>query len=265
MTDELKSGARIINKTANAELLAKSLSIPLPSKGVLYEGRMPTGSVRIRPMTTAEEAILYSPVGDGLTKIHAIINACVIDKDVPPDELLLIDRFAILLALRTLSLGPIYTVPFRCRYCSAQFKATIDIAADLDMVYMDEGVKEPFIVSLPKANKLIGFRLLRGRDEERIAKYTKKTRMKSTDTADPSYLYRMALQIINIDGVDVKIEEAEKFVKTLDIGDSNALRQEVEKVEGGIDTTIYIDCTSCGATNETEMPFELEFFRPSIS
>ena len=39
----------------------------------------------------------------------------------------------------------------------------------------------------------------------------------------------------------------------------------VRMLEGGIDTTCYIECRSCGATNDPDMPFSLEFFRPDAA
>ena len=244
-------------------LAGREFEIPLPSRGVLYDGKLPTGKVVVRPLTTKEEAVLYAPTGDAVTKINSIISACIVTRDVPPEELLMVDRFAILLSLRTASLGPIYEFPFRCRYCNTQFKARVNIADEFDIKFMEETATEPFETTLPICGRRVSFRLLRGKDETGIARHAKKVRMRSADSGDPSFIHRMAVQIVAVDGVEVNQMQAERFVNTpLDLGDSNALRIAVEKVESGIDTTCYMDCPQCGATNDADMPFSVEFFRP---
>ena len=243
--------------------LNRKFNVHLPSEGRLYEGKIPDGIIEARPMTTAEEAILYSAAGDGISKIDNIINACVITRDPDPKDLLLIDRFYILLMLRTRSFGGRYDFPVRCQGCQVQFKANVDLAEDLEVHPMAEDVIEPFEATLPINGDTLQMRFLRGRDEARIARQAKRVRMQSSDPADPSYLYRLALQIVGINGKDVQIVEAERYVRQLDVGDSAEMRQKTDELEGGADTRIYIDCTSCGYINEMELPFTAEFFRPN--
>jgi len=242
--------------------LSREFTVQLPSRGVLYEGKLPEGKIVLRPLTTAEESILYSPSGDGVTKISNIINSCIVSKDLPPEDLLLIDRFFILIDLRTRSFGPFYDVPLKCQFCDAQTKSRLDIREELEVKYMEDGLEEPFDVKLPICGDTLQFRLLRGKDELSIARYSKRIRMQSVDVGDPSYQYRLATQIVGVNGKELERLGKEQYVKRLDMGDTNAFRLEVEKVEGGVDTTILLDCRNCGATNQMEMPFTIEFFRP---
>lgn len=240
----------------------RAFKITLPSMGVPYGDKVPGGIVDLRPMTTAEEAILYNAAGDGVSKISNIINACFLSKSITTEELLLTDRFYILLMLRTRSFGARYDFPIRCASCGQQSKTNVNLAEDMKIVPMDAGMVEPFDVNLPISGDVLSLRFLRGKDEARIAKHAKRMRLQSSDPADPSYLYRLALQIVAINGKESNLMTAEEYVRKLDVGDSKAMRIAMENAEGGVDTTIYVDCAQCGFANEMELPFTVEFFRP---
>jgi len=269
-----ETAEKIVDPRQTLKASQHQFPVHLPSRGMLYEGKLGEGIVYIRPMTTKEESILYSPVGDGASKIDNLIRSCLTSKEVSPDELLSVDRFAILLSIRTLTHGASYTFPFRCRDCRAQFKTTVDIVEDFDIRYMGDevwmekvaevyGSEEPFTVTLPVSGDEISFVLLRGKDEKRIAMHAKRVRMATTDPDDPSYCYRMATIIKGINGKAVTTLQTERYVGRMHSRDSNALRLALDAVEGGIITKCYPVCNKCGFTNECNMPFDLEFFRPN--
>lgn len=241
----------------------------LPSRGIPYRnvGAYIDGKIDICPMTTKEESLLYSP-GDSLAHINKILDSCIVDADkakLDTLDLTINDRFAVLLYIRTFSYGSNYEIPFTCVSCNYHNpKLEIDISSDLSMNFMEEGDEEPFEVDLPRSGDYIHFRLLRGRDEETIAKYAKRMKMQAVDEGDPSNIYRLALAIVGINGVeandfDYKVE----YVKSMIAGDANTLRIAIQEADGRIDTTLFIECPSCGFTNKFDMPFTAEFFRPS--
>ena len=165
--------------------------------------------------------------------------------------------------LRVRSFGAIYEFPFRCQDCRAQFKARINLSDEDDMRirYMEDDVVEPFEVKLPISGDSVHLRFLRGKDEVAVARHTKRVRLQSTDPGDPSHPYRLARQIVSINGEEAALAKAERFVRQLDMGDSNAMREETDRLEGGADPRIMIDCRACGFINEAMMPFSAEFFR----
>jgi len=236
--------------------------VPLPSKGLLYGGAYAKGYIEVRPMTTKEESILYTP-GEWLGHINKVLNSCVVNHEIDPMELTLGDRFALLLYIRTFSYGSKYEVPFRCSACGKQYKLDVDLATDLSIEHMPDDLVEPIEYDFPMSDNYIHFRLLRGKDEVEIAKRTKKMILKTVDEGDPSSNYRLAASIVGINGVEVDINEAMSFVENLLPGDAHDFRQYQEEIEGKIDTTIYHECQYCGVTNDFEMPFTTEFFRPT--
>lgn len=260
-----------------AKPMATEYTEQLPSRGVLYKDPesgdplLPGGHIRLRPLTTREEGILYGQA-DAVEKMHKMVSACIVDKTIDPADLLVIDQFFILLSLRVHSFGAEYDIPIRCQYCREQAKVKLNLVEAFSVQYMSEAAMEPFYVDLPVSGKRLGIRLQRVRDQFRLRQHTKRTRMQTVDAGDPSHVYRLALAIKEIahhadeDGkpvmLDIKSHEAEQFVHQMHMADSNFLQNEINRIEGGVDTRIYPECPACGASNEMRMPFELEFFRP---
>lgn len=267
----------------------------LPSQGVLYldpetrESLLPNGKVELRKMTAQEESILLSQGTQGLDRIAKIVTNCVRvptfaqneKSALTPDDFLLTDRMAILLALRALTFQTThYTFTFRCQFCNQTAKASEDLAdlpernpETIAYKMLEEGkidaledfkLAEPITVHLSDAGKDVDVRFLRGHDEAKIAKRSKRTRMASNDLGDQSYIYRLALQIVAVDGDDGwPPAKKEAFVRQLSSGDTARMRIAVDDVEPGLDMTVYPTCAACGADNELSLPFTAEFFRPT--
>jgi len=241
-------------------------TIHVPSRGRFYDGKLPDGKVDIRKMTVREEATL---AGQGLTpseRMAAIVAACTkLPEGFAPGDLLLTDRLAILLALRTFTFGSNYTFKFRCPACNAPNQHTIDIVQDLDEKPATEVAVEPIEVNLKDADKRVGLRFLRGKDEQAIIRHAKKLALKSNDAGDPSHTFRMALQIATIDGTPVQsATQAEMFVGGLTMADSVRMRNAIDDAETGIDTEVGVTCRACQTdTPDLALPFDSEFFRPT--
>lgn len=242
---------------------APTRSITLPSKGILYGDRIPEGKVGIRKLLVGELSILESQ-GAAPERIDTILRACVtLPNAFPHADLLMSDRFALLLALRQFTFPTDYPVSFKCKECGARNKPAIKLE-DLEVKDAAPDLKEPVEIMLPECGKKVGLRFLRGTDEEAVTKYAKRVMMQTNDGADPSNIHRLARQIVAIDDVaPANLAAAEEWVRTLTAGDSLRMRKAIDDVEPGVDLTLYPDCRVCGEANEMEMPFTAEFFRPT--
>ena len=259
----------------------------LPSRGLLNphpdtgEPLIEGGEVQIRKLKTREESILMSQGAEGLERFDIILKNCTrIPNGVKPLDLLITDRMALILALRTHTFGPEYSFNFKCQFCNQMGKYNLNIMDELqekdpvaiaERLYAegkidapeDYKLEEPFEVNLEECGKIIRMRFLRGHDEKKIASRSKRMMMQSNDPTDPSYIYRMALQVVTVDGEKKPLAEMERWVRELDGGDSARMRIALDDIEPGIDIRVYPTCRSCSATNEMGMPFSAEFFRPS--
>lgn len=257
---------------AGAKPMATAYSEELPSRGVLYKNEesgeplLPGGRIALRPLTSREEGILYGQ-SDPVEKMHKMVAACITSKEIKPDDLLTIDQFFLLFSLRVHSFGSEYNIPISCSRCNEQTKVKLDLVNEFSIKYMSATASEPFYTTLPVCNRKVGFRLQRVKDQFRIRQYAKRMRMQTVDAGDPSHLYRLAIAIMELENNDGVMEEvthsqALEFVQKMLMADSNHFQNEITRVEGGVDTRIYADCTQCGYTNKMRMPFDLEFFRP---
>lgn len=251
----------------------ETFEILLPSRGIPYQTEkyhyaFPEGRVVLAPMRGVEEEILYNPTTDFAENLNKVLDLCIVSKEIPPLDITASDRMAILIALRTHSLGTAkYTIDSKCRHCREQFKQQVDLIVDLNVRELDgfDGVKEePYEMTLPMSKKKIAFRLMRGCDEIDIVKFAKASKKRNKEKRDPSENYRLAITLVEIEGNAIEdIGEKLKFMRTLSSGDINAYRLAIEDVGGYIDLTVRLECTHCGSENETIMPIDLEFFRPT--
>jgi len=253
---------------------------PLPSRGVLYlkdpdspesGSKLPGGKVEIRPFRGREQALLQTQGGGIVGKLDAIIKTCTKFPDgFTSKDLLLTDRFAILLAQRTKTFGPIYQFQVRCESCKTQFQHTVDIVNDFSEVPGTDELVEPFPVPLPESGITVHLRFLRGHDDEQIAKNAKRIKLQSNDDHDPTYLLRIAMQIVRIETEEgdedterlKQLPWKQKWVENMSAGDLIALEDALNDKEPGIDTRIYPECGRCGHTSEQTMPLDGGFFRP---
>lgn len=241
-------------------------SIHLPSRGLLYEGKIPDGKVEIRKMTTSDEAIMAGANGTSNDKITRLIAACVkFPQGVQQSELLVTDRFYLLLALRTTTFGPNYNFGYKCQYCGAQHKEKVDILTDLTEKTAAPDLIEPILCKLTEDGSELGLRLLRCADEDSLTRMAKRAKVSAQQEGqDVGYISRLALHVVTKNGVEfTDALERQEFVKMLTAGDALDIRACLEKAEPGIDLTLNLECGTCNAMNEVDMPFTADFFRPS--
>lgn len=240
-------------------------SITLPSKGILYEGRVPDGKITIRKLTAAEEALLSGSGGSIVDKISKIIEACSeLPNAFKHKDLLLTDRMAILLALRTFTFGARYTYPFQCGTCRATNQEEVDIAEELATTWAKDDLREPIEVRLVDAEQVAQVRFMRGTDEEAMVKYTKRFELRSSDALDQSQIHRVARLLVAVDGGDLgDIVKREDYVRQLTAADLIRLENAIDDAEPGVDLSVAHECAKCGAVNKGRMPFNAEFFRPA--
>lgn len=243
----------------------ETFNVDLPSRGLLYPGQEPK-TVTMRLPGTEEEAALQAPGGDFADKLAKVIDACIVDSgSLSPKDLLVTDRFYMLLALRIQSFGPEYDIQFKCQHCGAQQKSKLDLIEDLDLVENDtpdDEFVEPFEVTLPNG-QTIGFRLLRQRHEASIQSAVRHAQFKKADSR-AEYFQTLGHQIVSVNGEDVGVKEAILAVKGWTWRDKHAFDKARAKYQTGLDTEVLLDCNSCGSTNQMGMPFTAGFLNPDV-
>lgn len=236
----------------------------LPSQGYLYDGKFPGGEVIISPMTAAEEKILTIQGKDRMEIIDTIIKRCLLGLPVSYEDLLLPDVFYLLLAIRNITYGSTYKFNVKCPACGQDHLSKVELPTGLDLRCLSaEDDCEPYSTTLRKSGDEVTFRLLRVRDEKEIRKYSRAQYSRSVQEGDPAYLFRLSLQLVNVNGKELNAVKKLDYVESLHGTDSLSFRRAIEKRTFGPNLTLATCCPACGEEGEMRMPFDKEFFRPT--
>lgn len=249
----------------------ETYEIQFPSRGILYDGKLPDGKAHVRPWRTSEIKLLVQARKGNAQQLNKALNRVVDNCLVLPDglkprDLLFTDGFYALLMQRVFTYSPSFKSEFKCNNCGTKNTAWINLIEDLDELIIPDGTEEPIEVALPKSNEMpVTLRLIRRKDSEAVAKYTKDKTSKVAglhELGDPGYTYRIALQIVTIDGEKPTMGHKIPWVDNLHAADLMAIENALEDVASGVDPAVKKTCGNCGDDAEFLLPMSMEFFRP---
>lgn len=237
--------------------------VEIPSRAIIYNTDIIPPVIKLRPMTTKEEKILYGSNASNV--IDMVIKKCVVEpRTLNLTHLIVPDKYALLVALRIISVGDNYKIKYRCPVCRNLNNYEVSLN-ELPVNYLDDDFIEPIDIELENINKVVSVKLLRGRDLDEIEEMAKRVMRKSKggNVGDPSYTYRLAKYIQTIDGEEVNFAQALKFVESWTAKVSVEFRNKLDAIEIGYDIRLFKECGECGEELDFELPFTSEFFRPT--
>lgn len=240
--------------------------IPLPSAGQVYgqESSLHLKEIiEIKAMTTKEEDILTSRalLKKG-TVITELIKSCLIDKSINPNDMLVGDRNAVMVAIRITGYGAEYNAEVDCPACGTKNKNDFNLAElplkrlEIPPVVQGQNV---FEFLLPYSKKVVKFKFLTGKDEEEIMVLSEK--QKKISPTDTSVTNNLMYSIISIDGIEDR-SKIVNFIKSMPARDSLALRSYIRDNEPGIVMKQDFQCSNCGEVEEVSMPIGVNFLWP---
>lgn len=239
-------------------------TIDLPSGGALYPEGSPlrSGKVDVKYMTAKEEDILTSTnlIQKG-TVIDKLMESLIVTKGVKPDDLLIGDLNAVMVAARILAYGKEYKTELMCMSCAKKFDHTIDLT-ELKTVTPTVGVdKNEYSITLP-TGIAITFKLLTRGDEKQVE--AEASALKKVNGAiEGETSTRLKYIITSVNGnTDRKV--VRNFAETMIIRDIRALREEMKKVSPDVNFEVHTECPNCSADVKTRMPFGANFFWPDF-
>lgn len=243
--------------------------IKLPSLGVFYDKTVvKDGQVELLPMSAREEKLIAGLRGDNVDEIiDTLLKRCLVTQ-LDPDDMLLTDRFFLLLALRANSYGEEYNFDLTCASCTNTSKYKVKILSEFDTKYSNELDVEPFEVYLPVTKLKVKFRLLRGKDAKKVKSFVANQSKKGlidSDGGDPGYVYRLAKHLVTVN--DMRVDDiltAMEVISNLPAKDSTIFKNAIDRVTPGMMTNIEKDCVACGFKIRTDLPMTAEFFRPGF-
>jgi hypothetical protein len=260
-------------------------SVTLPSEGVYYDGAIPGGRVEVRPMGLFADKILATQrLAQSGKSLDWLFKKCVKFPDGKFDPLSLLagDRIFLLYYLRGITHGNDYEFIVKCtnEECGLANTSNYDLNELYKTVIKPDATlgSEPFKVALPYLSKItksdfwVKVRLLRGYDMQSMLT-TKKTVRRVQNMARTSPLGESIDETLE-DNLNMLIIEAmgstdkrqiKELVSRMHSSDTAAIREFLRGNSPGIDTSILVNCSSCGNEMRMELPITEQFFRPTPS
>ena len=244
--------------------------VELPSKGIGYEENHPLfqkDTIEIRFMTAKDEDILSSRtlLKKGVA-IERFLDNIIVDKSIKSTDLLVGDRNAILIASRISGYGANYETQITCPACATRSPFTFDLneqqikeselSDELELTKKENG---NFNTVVPYSKFNIEFKLLKGSDENYLAKLTTSKTKNKLDSSVLTDQYKM--MIMSIEEHNER-DIINKYVDNMPTVDSRHLRACYKLAAPDVKIFQTFVCPSCGNEEGMEVPFGADFFWP---
>ena len=247
--------------------------VPLPSSGLLYQPGHPlhdAQTAQVRNMSTQDEDILMNRtlVRKG-TVITELIKACLINKDIEPNQLISGDRNALMIAIRIMGYGETYRPKIDCPKCNVSQIWPVDLTQlklkelNLNKATQTDQWCNEFQTTLPITKKKVYFKFLTGKEEEEILADMEARRKKGI-LAENVITTRLKHSVVAIDSNRSK-DFIARICQKLPARDSLFLRKHIDSVEPGIEMKFDFSCVNneCEHTDYMVIPMTSEFFWPA--
>lgn len=174
---------------------------------------------------------------------------------VPWSKVLVCDRFVALMAIRIATYGPVYAFKAHCDKkdggCDHRFEWEINLESQLPIFDLPEesrvAIRENRNRFETEADgKRVVFKLLNGEDEWKGGKKLAENKSQLMTTA-------LSNRIVEVEGVNRA--QVERWVRNLDLDIQLDMLASFEKVDGGVETALEIECPECDRPFEVSPPF----------
>ncbi len=242
-----------------SELKFPTEMVDLPSKGLFYPENHPlaSGKIEMKYMTAKEEDILTNRayIEKGIV-IDKLLQSLIVTK-FDYNDLLLVDKNAIMIAARILGYGKDYEFMYKGDKCS------IDLST-LEPKNIDESLwkkgKNEFSYTLPSTGHILTFKLLTHGDEKKISDEVKGLQKIHKDS-NPELTTRLKHIITSVDG-NSESKTVRQFVDNLLLArDARSFREYIREVTPEIEITFDYDGIN-GVEEGVNVPINLSFFWP---
>jgi hypothetical protein len=239
--------------------------VALPSEGKCYPESNPlsSGQIELKYMTAREEEILstQSLIKKGVV-LDKLFEAIIVDKKVNPDDILLGDKNAIMLATRILGYGPEYKIEISLDNGDKQ-EITVDLGKvqtkEIDFTKLSKDNRYTFKTST--GNEIV-FRLLTHGDEKKIDMDVKAMQRLTKDGGN-ELTTRYRYMIVSVDGKD-DIKSITDFINNRFLArDTKAFREYLKELQPDIKMEFDFTNPETGETEVRPIPMGIGFFWPT--
>jgi len=247
--------------SAEAKTKFPTETVSLPSKGLLYplDSPLSSGKIELKYMTAREEDILtnqnYLKQG---TVIDKLLQAMIVT-DINYNDLLTVDKDAIMIAARVLGYGKMYEFQYQGERHSVDLSALEDKPFNQANI-VRKGLNE-FSFTLPHSQTLITYKLLTHADEKAIDQEL--SGLKKIDAkANFSISTRLKYTITSVNGDSDKAAIRDFVDNHLLAMDAQALRTQIQKNSPGVEMK-FTFTNDQGDGEVADIPVGIDFFWPN--
>ena len=271
------AASNVDSQQTNQQTQTLAFSVPtefvdLPSKGQYYPREHVLhgiNQVEIKHMTAKEEDILANTdlIQKGVV-IDRLLQNIIMTPNVDVKDLLSGDKNAIILAARITGYGSEYKTTVTCPNCGHKTEKDFDlndyetIGATFDAQTLNENLEgvqvtdnSTFLTTLPKSEFEVEFRMLTGKDEQRIENFQKKS------TSAGVLIDTLSMMIVSVNGIKDRLQISE-FAGNMPAMDSKYLRTLYQKLVPNVDLKQEFVCAKCNYEQDLGVPITTDFFWP---
>lgn len=239
--------------------------VALPSEGKCYPESNPlsSGQIELKYMTAREEEILstQSLIKKGVV-LDKLFEAIIVDKKINPDDILLGDKNAIMLATRVLGYGPDYKVDIVMDN-GEKDEVSVDLGKvqikEIDLTKLNRDNRYTFKTSLGNE---ITFKLLTHGDEKKIDMDVKAMQRLSKDGGN-ELTTRYRYMIVAVDGKD-DTKTITDFINNRFLAkDTRAFREYLKNLQPDIKMEFEYENPETGEMEVRPIPMGVNFFWPT--
>jgi hypothetical protein len=239
--------------------------LDLPSKGLVYPKDHPlsSGTIEIKYMTAKEEDILSNQnlIKKGVV-LDKLFESIIVDKGVNPNDIVIGDKNAIILATRLLGYGHEYKMTFYSSKLGKAVETTVDLSEiktkEVDFSLFKNA--NEFTFETPLGKNKIKFKLLTHGDEGAIEKDINALERLGKDVS-ADITTRLRYMIISVDGKE-EISHINRYINGMLARDSKAFRNYVKSISPDMDMTT-IHTYDDGETEALSVTLGVNFFWPA--
>lgn len=245
--------------------------VSLPSKGKFYTPSHPLHgkeTIEIKHMTTKEEDILNSQslIKEGKV-FDRLIQSVLVQNEIDVDSLLVADKNAIIIALRSINYGNLYSAEVTCKKCGEtnindfdldEFNKDIEVDDSEFELEVEETNRGTYLIKdLPVTKWTFEVKPIAGREEKKFLKSVE--RRKKAKLNEDLLSSQILTFTVSVQGVDDRGTIAQA-VSVLPAKDSVLLRRTYRKVFPFSEMKFDYTCPSCSNSERVDLPFTADFF-----
>jgi len=241
--------------------------ITLPSEGLGYtkESPLAKGEIEIKYMTAKEEEILASQnlIKKGVV-LDMLFESIIADKSINPDDILIGDKNAIVLATRILGYGPDYKIEFTNDEGEKE-QISIDLSKvqtkEIDTKHLNRENLYEWVT--PTTKNVLKFKFLTHGDEKKIETDVRAMNRlnKGGVSAELTTRYRYIIQ--SVDGKE-DTKSIVDFINNKFLSkDTRAFRNHLLDLQPDMDMSFEYDNPNTEEKERTPIPMGIGFFYPT--